>query len=76
MGMHMINVSSTQTFKGQPWSGPVVIFPNPSVWHLTTRLGSSLGATKLEPAGRALLILLLRQSSASVWSDQIKTIVD
>ena len=42
-----------------PCSEPIVIFPSPSLWHLTTLLNSSLGAIKLGPIGPALL----RQSS-------------
>jgi hypothetical protein len=46
-----------------PCSGQIVIFRGPSLWHLTTRLNSSPGATKLEPVGPVLIVLLKRQSA-------------
>ena len=47
-----------------PCSEPIAIFLSSFLWHLTTRLNSSQGATKLGPVGPALLIVLLRQSIA------------
>ena len=43
-----------------PCSEPIVIFRGPSLWHLTARLNSSPGVTKLGPVGPALLIVLLK----------------
>ena len=65
--MHIINVSSVRA----DLFGDNCNFPKSlCMWHLTTRLNSSPGATKLGPVGPALLIVLLRrQSSALLWAD-------
>ena len=77
--MHSINISSLCTSKGQTCC-PVlsqlqfsyVLF----LWHLTTRLNSSQGATKLGSVGPALLIVLLRrQSIALLWTILATTVL-
>ena len=55
--MHIINICSLCTSKGPPCSEPFA--KSNFVWHLTTRLNSSQGATKVGPVGPALLIVLL-----------------
>ena len=44
-----------------PRASYAALFLCPSLWHLITQLNSSPGATKLEPVGPALLIVLLRR---------------
>ena len=50
----------------QPCSEQIAIFRSPSLWHLTTRLNSSPGATKLGPVGPALLTVLLKRQSNAI----------